>query len=107
MNSENDVLTYHVWFRPEVSEKTPPSYQIYLSASQQYAGLFNATIVARNADTPTGQGQGNSGAWNKTSLTSLDELWVDVQNELMALNPGKQINHSTERWLERTSDPSS
>ena len=100
MESQKPVKTYHAWFKPESDAQMPPSYQVYVSASETLPALYNATVISRNIDSPVSN-DGKQGFWNRCDQTSLDSLSASVDKELIALNRGKEIHHAEERWLER------
>ena len=100
MEAPKAIKTYHAWFQPESNAKMPPSYQVYVSASETLPALYNATVVPRNIDSPV-PSDGKQGFWNRCDQTSLDSVSASVNKELIALNGGKEIHHSQERWLER------
>jgi hypothetical protein len=100
MDTPKAVRTYNAWFDARSNDEMPPSYQVYISASEIYPSLYNATIVARNVDSPNPK-DGEGGWWSRVSQTSLDDLRTTVENELIALNSMKEIHHCDERWVER------
>jgi hypothetical protein len=55
--------------------------------------------MAMNTDAPTPRDGSSLGFWNRAAQTSPDDLIVDVNNELMELNHGKEIQRSNVRWI--------
>jgi hypothetical protein len=55
--------------------------------------------MAMNTDAPTPRDGSSLGFWNRAAQTSPDDLAVDVNNELMELNHGKEIQRSKVRWI--------
>lgn len=100
---KDSVLTFHALFKPDSDQKSPPSYQVYLSISPVYDSLYNATVVARNSDSPTPEAGRLQGFWNRATQSSLDELRRVVTEELSTLNGGARPMVSDERWIERES----
>lgn len=99
MANPKPVKSYWVWFKPDSEHKAPPRNRVYVSTTADPPSLHSATVIAMNADTPSPEDGSAQGFWNRTALTSPDELCSDVDNELMALNRGKEIQYSQARWV--------
>jgi len=96
MNDLKPVKAYRVRFEPDSNAR----YLVYISESLQIPSFYGATIVAMNVDSHTPDDTYTH--WNKSSMTSLDDLRREVDKELRSLNPGKEILFDDERWIERT-----
>jgi hypothetical protein len=98
MEALKAVKTYKIWFKPNSDDKTPPTYQVFLSASEQ--SFYSATVVALNLDSPLAT-DSNDGFWNRCDKRSLDNLRTRVDAEIKKLNGEKEIQYYDERWLEQ------
>lgn len=88
--------SYRVWFKP-VSNNAPASYHVIVVRSVDNSH-YTAIIVAGNVDTP--RPQNASGVhWLKAGTEDIETLCAEIDNEIMALNPGKEANYSGDRGI--------
>jgi len=92
------VKSYLVWFKPVPENKEPASYTVVVSESGPPT-LYSATVIAMNTDTPVRPDNGGQMHWNLASLESPASICTDADNQLMALNPGKEPQYSQGRFL--------
>src|ERR1035437_5179826 len=99
MTSAKPVQSYSVCFRPDSEDKAPSRYVGDVSTPENSPSLHSATVMAMNTDAPAPRDGSSLGFWNRAAQTSPDDLIVDVNNELMELNHGKEIQRSKVRWI--------